>query len=336
MTVSPRTTSDQADPAGDVAGQGDSAGQGNSAGQPGLAGQGDVAGNTGGSGAKAGRAAGRGRKPISGTVLRTQPLSSTMIRVVVGGPELALFSANQYADAYLKLVFLRPGVQYPRPLDLEAIRQQFDPKDWPQQRTYTVRAWDHEALELTIDFVVHGDEGLAGPWARTAAAGDELLFTGPGGGYAPQPEADWHLLIGDESALPAIAATLERLPATAVGHVLLEVDGVAQEQSLAAPEGVRVRWVHRGAGRFGSALVGALSALPFPDGEVQAFVHGEAGVVKELRRVLKLERGLAQSQLSISGYWRLGVSDEVWRSVKADWNREIEQDEQAEIEGAVS
>jgi NADPH-dependent ferric siderophore reductase len=257
-----------------------------------------------------------------------------MVRVVVGGPELALFSANQYSDAYVKVVFLRPGVQYPRPLDLEAIRQRLDPKDWPQQRTYTVRAWNVEALELTIDFVVHGDQGLAGPWARTAAAGDEFLFIGPGGGYAPQPEADWHLLIGDESALPAIAATLERLPATAVGHVLLEVDGEAQEQSLAAPEGMRVRWVHHGARPLGAALVEALAALPFPDGEVQAFVHGEAGVVKELRRVLRLERGLAQSQLSISGYWRLGASDEVWRSVKADWNREIEQAEIQQAEQA--
>jgi NADPH-dependent ferric siderophore reductase len=266
---------------------------------------------------------------MSATVLRTEQLSPTMVRVVFGGSGLARFAANEYSDAYVKLVFLRPGVDYPRPVDLNAIREQFPPENWPQQRTYTVRAWDPEALELTIDFVVHGDEGLAGPWAKAARPGDELLLNGPGGGYAPDLTASWHLLVGDEAALPAIAASLERLPADAVGHVLVEVDGAEAEQKLDAPSGVRVNWVHRDGRPLGAALVEAVTAVPFPNGQVHAFVHGEAGVVKELRRLLKLEREIAQSQLSISGYWRQGVTDEGWRAVKADWNREIEQAEAA-------
>jgi NADPH-dependent ferric siderophore reductase len=264
---------------------------------------------------------------IATVVQRTERLSSTMVRVVVGAGELARFSANDYTDAYVKLVFLRPGVDYPRPLDLNAVREQFGSQDWPQQRTYTVRHWDAEALELTIDFVVHGDEGLAGPWARAAQPGDELLIMGPGGGYAPDPAADWHLLIGDESALPAIAAAIERLPAAAVGHVLLEVDDAEQEQKLIAPDGVQIHWLHRAGKPLGEALVGAVAAIDFPAGKVHAFVHGEAGVVKDLRRLLKQDRGIAQSQLSISGYWRLGVTDEAWRAIKADWNRDIEQSE---------
>jgi NADPH-dependent ferric siderophore reductase len=250
-----------------------------------------------------------------------------MVRIVLGGPGLASFTPNEYSDAYVKLVFLRPGVDYPRPLDLSAVREQFPSSDWPQQRTYTVRFWDPAAQELTIDFVVHGDEGLAGPWARTAQPGDEMIILGPGGGYAPNPLADWHLLIGDESALPAIAAALEQLPATAVGHVLVEVDDAAQEQPLVAPEGVRVQWLHHGSRPLGQALVAAATALTFPVGEVDAFVHGEAGVVKELRRLLKVERGIPMANLSISGYWRLGADDEAWRAVKADWNRQIEQAE---------
>jgi NADPH-dependent ferric siderophore reductase len=269
----------------------------------------------------------RGRAPIATTVLRTEQLSPSMVRVVLGGPELSGFSTNEYSDAYVKLVFLRPGVDYPRPLDLTLIREQFLSHDWPQQRTYTIRHWDPVAHELTIDFVVHGDEGLAGPWARSAAPGDELFILGPGGGYAPDPQADWHLLVGDESALPAIAATLERLPADAVGHVLLEVDGAEQEQPLTAPDGVQVRWVHHGPGPLGEALVAAVAELGFPSGEVQAFVHGEAGMVKELRRLLKVERGIPMARLSISGYWRLGADDESWRAIKADWNREIEKAE---------
>jgi NADPH-dependent ferric siderophore reductase len=283
-------------------------------------------GRTGRTG-RTGPTGGRGRAPLSTTVLRTRWLSPTMVRVVVGGPGLAAFAINEYSDAYVKLVFLRPGVDYPRPLDLNAVREQFESSDWPQQRTYTVRAWAPQLQELTIDFVVHGDEGLAGPWARAARPGDELLLLGPGGGYMPDPAAGWHLLVGDESALPAIAAALERLPSEAIGHVLIEVDGAEQEQDLAAPQPVQVHWVHRGARPLGEALVEAVAGLSFPDGQAQAFVHGEAGAVKELRRLLKSERGLTQSQLSISGYWRLGATDEAWRAAKADWNREIEQAE---------
>lgn len=270
-----------------------------------------------------------GRPPISATVQRTQSLSPSMVRIVLGGPGLAAFTPNEYSDAYVKLVFLRPGVDYPQPLDLAAVREQMPASDWPQQRTYTVRDWDPVAQELTIDFVVHGDEGLAGPWARAAQPGDEMFILGPGGGYAPNPFADWHLFIGDESALPAIAVALERLPAAAVGHVLLEVDGAEQEQKLTAPEGVQVQWVHHGPGPQGEALVAAATALAFPDSEVHAFVHGEAGVVKELRRLLKLERGIPMASLSISGYWRLGADDEAWRAAKGDWNRQIEQAEAA-------
>jgi NADPH-dependent ferric siderophore reductase len=266
----------------------------------------------------------RGRAPITTTVLRTEQLSAGMVRIVLGGPELSGFAMNEYTDAYIKLVFLRPGVDYPRPLDLAAVRKDFAPTDWPQQRTYTVRAWEPTAQELTVDFVVHGDEGLAGPWARGAKPGDEMFILGPGGGYAPDPNADWHLLIGDESALPAIAATLERLPDAAVGQVLIEVDGPDQEQQLKHPGGVQVQWVQHGPRPLGEALVEAVAALTFPAGTVQAFVHGEAGVVKALRRLLKVDRGITMSQLSISGYWRLGADDEAWRAVKGDWNREIE------------
>jgi NADPH-dependent ferric siderophore reductase len=269
----------------------------------------------------------RGRAPITTTVLRTEQLSAGMVRIVLGGPELSGFAMNEYTDAYIKLVFLRPGVDYPRPLDLAAVRKDFAPTDWPQQRTYTVRAWEPTAQELTVDFVVHGDEGLAGPWARGAKPGDEMFILGPGGGYAPDPNADWHLLIGDESALPAIAATLERLPDAAVGHVLIEVDGPDQEQQLKHPGGVQVQWVQHGPRPLGEALVEAVAALTFPAGTVQAFVHGEAAAVKMVRRLLKVDRGIAMSQLSISGYWRLGADDEAWRAVKGDWNREIEKAE---------
>ena len=157
------------------------------------------------------------------TVLRTERLTPHMIRVVLGGDGLADFGAGAYTDHYVKLLFPRPGVAYPVPMDMTAVRRDFPREQWPRQRSYTVRSWDAGARELTIDFVYHGDEGLAGPWAAAARPGDEVMFLGPGGAYAPSPDADWHLLVGDESALPAIAAAVERLPAGAPARVFVEV-----------------------------------------------------------------------------------------------------------------
>ncbi|MFJ8587050.1 siderophore-interacting protein [Streptomyces sp. NPDC093595] len=262
-------------------------------------------------------------------VVRTERLTPHMVRVVLGGEGLSAFTTGEYTDHYIKLLFAAPGVSYPEPFDMERIREEFPRDQWPTTRTYTVRAWDAEQRELTVDFVVHGDEGLAGPWAARAEAGETVRFLGPGGGYAPDPAADWHLLVGDESALPAIAASLERLPEGAVGHALIEVETPADEQKLTAPSGVELRWLHRGARPVGEALLAAVEELDFPSGDVHAFVHGEAGFVKELRRHLRLERGIPRERLSISGYWRLGQTDEAWRAVKRDWNAQVEREQES-------
>ncbi|MEV4757879.1 siderophore-interacting protein [Micromonospora sp. NPDC049559] len=260
-------------------------------------------------------------------VLRTERLTPHMIRVVLGGAGLADFHAGAFTDHYVKLIFPRPGVEYPVPLDMAAVRRELPREQWPRLRSYTVRAWDAARRELTIDFVYHGDEGLAGPWAAAARPGDEIMFLGPGGAYAPGREADWHLLVGDESALPAIAASLERLPAGVPAQVFVEVAGPEEEQPLATAAAAEIVWVHRGPRTVGAALVEAVRALEFPPGAVQAFVHGEAAFVRQLRHLLRFDRGVAREQLSISGYWRLGTDDEGWRAIKADWNRRIEEEE---------
>src|SRR2546429_3762223 len=131
------------------------------------------------------------RPPLTLAVRRTEWLTPHLIRVVFGGADLEKFTDNGFTDKYVKLTF--DGAR----------------------RTYTVRSHDPAAGELAIDFVYHGDEGLAGPWAAAARPGDTLSLAGPGGAYAPDPAADWHLLVGDESALPAIGAALEAMPAGA-------------------------------------------------------------------------------------------------------------------------
>ena len=266
-----------------------------------------------------------------GVVIRTERISPHMIRVVVGGEDLCDFATSGLTDHYVKLVFPHEGVDYPAPFNVQHVRETMPREVWPRLRTYTVRAWDPDAQEMTLDFVYHGDEGIAGPWAARAVPGDELFMLGPGGGYVPSPEAGWHLLVGDESALPAIAASLEALPDGALAHAFIEVDGPQEEQKLLVAGDTRLVWLHRDGAPVGEALVKAVRELEFPEGDVHAFVHGEAGFVKELRRHLRVERQVPMERLSISGYWRLGADDEGWRAVKRDWNRQVEAEEAAAL-----
>ena len=262
-------------------------------------------------------------------VLRTEQITPHMVRVVLGGDGLADFALAGFTDHYIKLCFAPEGADYAHPFDMAAIREEFPRELWPTTRTYTVRAWDPVAREMTVDFVVHGDEGLAGPWAMRAAPGDQVTFLGPGGGYGPDASADWHLLVGDESALPAIAATLAQMPAGAVVHAFVAVPDASEEQKIVTPDGIAVTWLHRGDRPVGEALTAAVTSLDFPAGEVQAFVHGEAGFVKEIRRHLRLERQIPLSQLSISGYWRAGQNDDAWRAVKREWNEQVEREQES-------
>ncbi|MET9646047.1 siderophore-interacting protein [Streptomyces syringium] len=262
-------------------------------------------------------------------VIHTERLTPHMVRVVLGGDGLAEFTAGEHTDHYVKLLFPVPGVSYPEPFDMEVIRRDLPREQWPSTRTYTVRSWDPATRELAVDFVVHGDEGLAGPWAAGVQPGAEIYFLGPGGAYSPDPAADWHLLAGDESALPAIAAALERMPAGARVTAFVEVADAAEEQKLTLPDGVELTWLHRGAAPVGDALVEAVRALAFPPGDVQAFVHGEAGFVKELRRHLRMEREVPRERLSISGYWRRGHNEDGWQASKREWNQQVEAEQEA-------
>jgi NADPH-dependent ferric siderophore reductase len=267
-------------------------------------------------------------KPKHATVARTERLTPHMIRVVLAVDPAAQLEIGENTDHYVKLAFAPEGVTYDEPLDVEAIRRDLPREQWPRTRTYTVRAWDEAARELTVDFVHHGDEGLAGPWAAAAQPGDGIYFMGPGGGYAPDPAADWHLLAGDESALPAIAASVEQLPPGAPAKVFVEVSGPDEEQKLTTAGDAEIVWLHRGERPIGEALVEAVTALEFPPGDVHVFVHGEATFVKELRRHLRLDRAVPRDRLSISGYWRRGADEDGWQASKREWNQQVEQEQE--------
>ncbi|NAZ75924.1 SIP domain-containing protein [Kineococcus sp. T13] len=264
-----------------------------------------------------------GRRQRRAVVLRTERLTPHLVRVVLGGEDLADF-AVEHADSYVKLVFPVPGVHYGGSFDVRAIRDTRPREEWPLQRTYTVRS--AVGGEVAIDFVAHGDEGVAGPWAVSAQPGDEVWVMGPGGAYSPSPEADWHLLVGDASALPAIGASLEHLPAGARAVAVVEVADAAEELPLACRGELALHWVHRAA-PDPEALVAFLRGLDLPAGVPHAFLHGEADTVRAVRRWARTDLGVPRELLSASGYWRRGRTEDGWRSEKAGWNAATEADD---------
>ena len=268
------------------------------------------------------------RPAHEGVVTRVEQLTPHMVRVVVGGEALTRIEAGQFSDHYIKVLFPQPGVAYPEPFDMGAIRETMPRGSWPLVRTYTVRKWLPEAAEMWVDFVVHGDEGIAGPWAARAKPGDPFRFMGPGGGYLPAADAGWHLLAGDESCLPAIASSLERMPDGAPVRAFIEVSGADDEQKLDCPGDAEITWLHRGTRPVGELLVDAVRGAEFRAGRVQAFVHGEANFVRDLRGYLRRERGCGMDQLSVSGYWRRGMNEDGWQSSKREWNEQIEREQE--------
>ncbi|NQX15666.1 siderophore-interacting protein [Rathayibacter sp. VKM Ac-2857] len=257
------------------------------------------------------------------TVLRTERLTEHFVRVHLGGEGFDAFveaadpERLAATDRYVKLLLAPPGVALEPPHDLDALRARLAPEELPVRRTYTIRSVDLEARSLAIDFVLHGDEGVAGPWAAAARPGDRLEMSAPGGAWAPSADAE-NLLLGDESALPAIAAALESMPAGARGTALIEVHGAEDELPLTVPAGVEVRWLHRGDEEAGHALTAAVGELPRPNDAVEVFAHGERTAMKRLRAILQDDWGVERVALSLSAYWALGRAEDRFQAEKRE------------------
>ncbi|MBF4564769.1 siderophore-interacting protein [Plantibacter sp. VKM Ac-2876] len=253
-------------------------------------------------------------------VVRSSWVTPHLVRLTLGGPGFADFQPKDATDSYVKISFAKPELGLEPPYDIAALRETLAPADLPVTRTYTVRRVDQAAGTIDIDFVVHGDEGIAGPWAAAAQPGDRVVLAGPGGAYRPDPTADWHLFAGDESAIPAIAAALEALPADAKGLAFLEIGGRDDLVDLDHPAGVQLIWVGRAARDESTAalLATAITGHPWPDGRVQVFAHGERESMKALREVFLTQRGLDRSQLSLSGYWAYGRTEDRFQAEKRE------------------
>ncbi|HTZ94244.1 MAG TPA: siderophore-interacting protein [Streptosporangiaceae bacterium] len=178
----------------------------------------------------------------------------------------------------------------------------------PVRRRYTIRYLDPAEKLLTLDIVLHGD-GPGERWVRSAEPGDRIEGIGPRGKVFPNPEADWHLFMGDEAAMPAILAMTESLPGDAEATLVIEIPEAADEQEFAAAARTRVSWLHRLGPAAGdpaiSLLAGEAGDVELPPGRGHAYLLGEASVVLAMRERLA-SRGLPQDQMSPKAYWGRG------------------------------
>ncbi|WP_166982995.1 siderophore-interacting protein [Paramicrobacterium fandaimingii] len=265
------------------------------------------------------------------TVVRTEQLTPHLVRVHLGGDGFDAYIADadtarlDATDTYSKLLFAKLELGLTPPYDLEKLRETLPFEDLPVRRTYTIRSINEAEKTIAIDFVVHGSDGIAGPWAAAAQPGDIVSLSSPGGQFTPSQDASvQRLILGDDSAIPAIAAALEAMPEDAVGRAIIEVGDANDEITLMHPAGVEVTWLHRAGAEHGIPLVEAARALPKPkstdnpDAAIEVFAHGERAAMKQLRRLLHTEWGIDRRALSLSAYWALGRAEDGFQAEKRE------------------
>jgi NADPH-dependent ferric siderophore reductase len=226
-------------------------------------------------------------------VQHVDKIAAHMIRVAFGG-DLEGFTSLGFDD-HVKLFFpdgsAGPGAE-------------------PQTiaRDYTPRLYDAKRNVLEIDFAIH-DAGPATRWAEQARVGDPLTIGGPRGSFIIPLNYDWHLLIGDETALPAISRRLRELPAGTRAVVLAEVDGPDDELTFQSAADFEVTWAHRGDTPAGASdvLAHTLKTMRLPAGDYYAWVACESLVAKALRVQLLADHGANKKWMRAAGYWRRGA-----------------------------
>jgi NADPH-dependent ferric siderophore reductase len=287
-------------------------------------------------------------RPYAVSVSGIERLTPTFLRITFTGPELHEFGTDGL-DQRIKIMLPLPGIGITPldPSNwYDAWRHLPDELRNPL-RTYTVRAVRPELREIDIDFVAHGDSGPASRWATHATVGDEIMIVGPVlrtdglvSGVEWKPGDATHVLLaGDETAAPAICSIVSSMPRDAKGCAFIEVPTIADALPIDAPDGVHVTWLARNDAPHGSALDPAVRAwtdsfvtdghrgerladvdiengilweVPEPtshSGGLYAWLAGEAGVIKTLRRFLVSETGLDRHQVAFMGYWRIGRAE---------------------------
>jgi NADPH-dependent ferric siderophore reductase len=227
------------------------------------------------------------------TVRQVETIAAHMVRVTLSG-DLEGFTSLGFDD-HVKL-FFPDGTK-----NAEGAPNMLG-------RDFTPRRYDPAQDTLEIDFAIH-DAGPATRWAAQAKPGDTLALGGPRGSFIIPTSFDWHLLVGDETALPAISRRLAELPARTRTVVVAEVDGRDDETALPTAADATVTWAHRNGVAAGDSdvLAKTLAKLKLPAGDYYGWVACESLIAKALRRQLIADHGANPKWLRAAGYWRRGA-----------------------------
>lgn len=235
-------------------------------------------------------------------VQRVEPVSRHFLRVRFEGEALHDFVSASFDDHIKLMLPAQPG----QPLALPEPGP--DGLAWPPgverpaMRDYTPRHFDTAAGVLDIEFLLHGD-GAASRWAEAARPGGEIGVGGPRGSFVVPTGFDWHLLVGDETAMPAIARRLEELPATAQAIAVIETRDADDQRAFTSRAHTQTHWVRSGSA---DALAHAVGGLALPAGEGFAWAAGEAASMAALRQALVDGHGLEKARMRVSAYWKRG------------------------------
>jgi len=240
-------------------------------------------------------------------VVATRRLTPHLVRVELGGEGLRAWSTSGAPDERLVLVLPAPGTREAvAPTTMPDGTQDYpDPDDQPPMRSYTVRSWAPVTHRMAVELVVH-DGGVASTWARTTRPGDVIYVTGAMGWYRPPADAAWQLLVADLAGLPALARTVEELPADARAHALVEVPTEADQVEVSSATDVTWTWLVGSGNEVGpSRLAAAVADLATPDGPGYVWFAAEASASRAVRKHLRHERRLPGAACTVLGYWRL-------------------------------
>ncbi len=254
-----------------------------------------------------------GMKPKQLTVQKIEALSPYMQRIIFSGEDVAKFLLDS-VGGYLKFLFNEQG-------GTELIMKEGQQR--PTMRTYTIRALDHQANALTVDFVRHGDgcsseeSGVAGCWAMNAKPGDVIFAGGPGLLQPFNVDSEWLLFVADMTSLPAAAVQLAKLPDDARGVAMIEVTTEADIQSLDAPEGIDIQW-HVEAQSEGT-LSDSVKALPLAEHDsVSVWCACEFNQMRSVRRYVSDQLSPAREKTYFSSYWKRGVTEDGHKLAKRE------------------
>ncbi|MEP3245830.1 MAG: siderophore-interacting protein [Sneathiella sp.] len=230
------------------------------------------------------------------TVTQTTQLTPNMRRITFTSPGL-----SQYPDTciggYIKLIFPTES------------------SDKPLMRTYTIRHLRRDLNEIDVDFVTHGDNGIASRWCLSAKTGDTINVAGPGSLKQLNTSADWYLVMADMSAMPAAFVYLETLPETASGSAYFEILTEADKQDVKVPSGIQINW-HLKADIRDQTILENVMNLEFGAGSPGIFIAGEWSLATEMRRHLREDRKIDRTLPYVSSYWKLGSDDEDHKKLK--------------------